>query len=45
MTKDCYHRENIFQTWASCKGQMCSLVIDTQSCTNAISEEAVNNWD
>ena len=39
--EDCYHRGKVFQTRVNCKKQICSLVIDTWSCINAISEDAV----
>ena len=41
VNEDCNHRGKIFQTQVNCKGQICSLVINTGSFTNAISEEAV----
>ncbi|KAI8554950.1 hypothetical protein RHMOL_Rhmol05G0135800 [Rhododendron molle] len=34
-------RGQIFHTRVKCNDQVCSLVIDTGSCTNAVSEEAV----
>ncbi|KAL1218314.1 RNA-directed DNA polymerase-like protein [Cardamine amara subsp. amara] len=34
-------RTNIFQSTCTIRGKMCRLVIDSGSCTNAISEEAV----
>lgn len=39
--EDLYHRGKIFQTRVNCEGQICSLVIDTGSCTNVVSEDAV----
>ena len=41
VNEDCYHRGKVFQTRVNCKKQICSLVIDTGSCINAISEDAV----
>ena len=41
VNEDCYHRGKVFQTWVNCKKQICSLVIDTRSCINAISKDAV----
>lgn len=35
-------RNNIFQTWIHCNGQVCSMVIDGGNCTNAVSNDAVN---
>ena len=52
VNEDYYHRGKVFQTRVNCKKQICSLVlikkkyicslvIDTGSCINAISEDAV----
>lgn len=40
-TTEACQRGRIFHTRVRCKGQLCSLVIDTRSCTNVVSEDAV----
>ncbi|KAH9681591.1 Endonuclease [Citrus sinensis] len=39
--KDKWLRQNIFQTTCTIGGKVCSMVIDSSSCENVISEEAI----
>ena len=38
-------RSNIFQTTCTIGGKVCRLVIDSGSCENVVSKEAIQNWD
>jgi hypothetical protein len=44
MEDDDWRRHNIFDSTCIMGGKVCKLIIDSWSCENVVSEEAVRSW-